>query len=600
MTDQTGIGDFIFGTLATDKDRIDAVKNLRAGLSPISLEMIDGTARLTLTAGPDAPVEEVILYYSTDGSDPLPNTPGTHERAFTEGRPVWDTLVWGYLRRFEATIPASVLTEDTILRYRAEGYSRGGRIYQADKGQRYTTLCKRYPIPDWAREAIIYQIFVDRFATTGGVPFKAEEDYSKFLGGTLRGIIEKLDYLTDLGVNCLWLTPIFSSPSHHGYDATDFREIEPRLGTKADLKELVEKAHARNMRVLLDFVPNHISNEHPFFRDAATLPDSPYRNYFRFTTWPDEYQTFFGVKTLPQINNDDPAARRYVIESAEYWMREFAIDGYRLDYAYGPSHDFWADYYVGVKTLDPQSWHFGEIVETPELLASYEGRMDGALDFHFLAAVRKAFAYDTMTVEQFDDWLTRHHTFFSNKRFTLPIFLDNHDLNRFLWAAKGDKRRLRLAALLQFTLPPPPILYYGTETGLSQRRDIRQGQFAIMEESRAPMNWDSIDQDLLAYYKKLIQVRREISDALTGSRTTLMADGETGRYGYGYYANAGGKFEGELCVMVLLNNAPEASRLSLDASGTWRDLFTGETFPPGKPLAIRFEPYGGAVLMRID
>lgn len=600
MTDQTGIGDFIFGTLATDKDRIEAVKAQRGGLSPISLEMIDGTARLTLTAGPEAPVEEVILYYTTDGSNPVPNQPKTYERTFTEQRPVWDTLVWGYLRQFEATIPASLLREDTVLRYRAEGYSRSGNIFQAAKDQRYTTLCKPYPLPEWARDAVIYQVFVDRFATTGGVPFKNEDDYSKFLGGTLRGVIEKLDYLTDLGINCIWLSPIFSSPSHHGYDSTDFREIEPRLGTKADLKELIEKAHARNIRVILDFVPNHISNEHPFFKDATQNANSAYRNYFRFKDWPVDYETFFGVMTLPQINNEHPDARHYVIESAEYWMREFGVDGYRLDYAYGPSHDFWADYYAAVKTLNPQSFHFGEIVETPELLASYEGRMDGALDFHFLAAVRKAFAYDTMTVEEFDDWLKRHHAYFSRKRFTLPTFLDNHDLNRFLWAAKGDKRRLKLAALLQFTLPPTPIIYYGTETGLSQRRDIRQGGFAIMEESRAPMNWDAVDQELVDYYKSLIRVRREIADAMTGSRSTLMADGETGRYGYGYYADANGKYDGELSVMVLLNNAPDASRLSLDSAGTWRNLFTGEVYPPGKALAIRFEPYGGTVLLRVD
>jgi glycosidase len=600
MTDQTGIGDFIFGTLATDKDRIEAVKALRGGLSPVTLEMSEGTARLSLTAGPEAPVEEVILYYTTDGSNPMPNQPGTHERAFTAYRPVWDTLIWGYVRRFEVTIPASMLSEESVLRYRAEGYSRNGKIFHADRGQRYTTLCKRYPLPDWAQDAVIYQVFVDRFATTGGVPFKAEEDYSRFLGGTLRGVIEKLDHIADLGANCIWLSPIFSSPSHHGYDSTDFREIEPRLGTKADLKELVEKAHTRQIRVILDFVPNHVSNEHPFFQNAIQSADSTYRNYFRFKAWPDDYETFFGVKTLPQINNEHPDARRYVIESAEYWMREFGVDGYRLDYAYGPSHDFWADYYKAVKTLNPQSFHFGEIVETPELLASYEGRMDGALDFHFLAAVRKTFAYDTMNVEAFDDWLSRHQAYFSNKRFSLPTFLDNHDLNRFLWAAKGDKRRLKLAALLQFTLPGTPIIYYGTETGLSQRRDIRQGEFAIMEESRPPMNWDSVDQDLLQYYKKLIAIRREINDGMRGSRTTLMADGETGRYGYGYYADAAGKFDGELSVMVLLNNAPDASRLSLDASGTWRNLFTDEIYPPGKPLAIRFEPFGGTVLVRVD
>jgi glycosidase len=422
-----------------------------------------------------------------------------------------------------------------------------------------------------------------------------------FFGGAIRGVTAKLDYFRSLGVDCLWLSPIFPSPSHHGYDATDFRDIEPRLGTKADLKELVERAHAVGIKVLMDFVPNHVSNEHPFFKAAQADKNSPYYQYFTFTEWPDAYETFFGVKTLPQINNENPEARKYVIESAVYWLTEFNIDGFRLDYAYGPSNDFWADYYAAVKTARPDSAHFGEIVETPELLSGYAGRMDGVLDFHMLAAIRKAFAYGSMNVEEFDDWLKRHERYFNSIPLVLPSFLDNHDMNRFLWIAKGDKRRLQLAALLQFTLVNPPIIYYGTETGLSQRRDLRQGTGAmIMEESRMPMNWDAIDTTLVDYYTRLIAIRREIGDALKGSRTTLIADGKSGHYAYGYYAENGSKFDGELCVLVLLNNAAQPSRISLDAPGTWRNLFTGDVYPSGKPLAIRFEPFAGTVLLRAD
>lgn len=600
MTDQTGIGDFIFGTLSTTADRVEAVTAARRGLSALTLETVDTAVRISVSAGTDTHVEEVILYFTTDGSDPTPGAPNTIERNFTEYVPLWDTLNWGYSRRFEATIPASLLPDNIVLRYRAEGYSRNGFIYRAGGGQRYTHLTQPYKLPDWVRGAVIYHIFVDRFATSGGTPFADHTDLSKFFGGTLRGVIEKLDYIAGLGVTCLWLSPIFPSPSHHGYDGTDYQAIEPRLGTKADLKELVDLAHGRGLKVILDYVPNHVSNEHPFFQAAIADEHSPYRAWFTFTRWPDEYQTFFGVKTLPQINNEHPDARKYVIDSALYWMREFGIDGYRLDYAYGPSHDFWADYYSAVKVFNLESYHIGEIVETPELLTSYAGRMDGALDFHFLAAVRKTFAYDTMNVEQFDDWLTRHHAYFQKSGFSLPTFLDNHDLNRFLWAAKGDKRRLKLAALLQFTLPPTPILYYGTEAGLSQQRDIRQGQLAIMEESRLPLIWAEADADLTAYYTRLIAIRREIADALSGSRTTLIADGATGRYGYGYYAENGEKFSGDLAVIVLLNNAPDASRLSLDLPGSYRNMFTGEVFPAGAKLNVRIEPFSGLILMRAE
>lgn len=598
MTDSTGIGDFIFGTLTSTADRLESVISNRRGLNAPTFEMRDGITRLTLTAGPETLVESVTLYFTTDGSDPTPGAAGTTERAFQEYAPIWDTLLWGYLRRFEATIPPSLLPAEGILRYRAEGVTRAGETIPAAHGQRFSQLLMSYPIPAWVADAVIYHIFVDRFSPESGKAFATHTDLAGFFGGTLRGITEQLDYIADLGATVIWLSPIFPSPSHHGYDVTDYMEIEPRLGTKADLKALVQAAHGRGIRILLDFVPSHLSDEHPFFKSAATDPDSPYRDYFTFTNWPDDYKAFFGVKSLPSINSENPDARRHLIDSAVYWMREFDVDGFRLDYAYAPSHDFWADFYAAVKAINPEAFTVGEIVETPELLRSYEGRMTGTLDFHFLQAIRKTLVYDTMTIEQFDDWLHRHQTYFNKHNIVLPTFLDNHDMNRFLWAAKGDKRRLRLAALLQFTLPAPPIIYYGTEVGMSQLRDIRQNDFGILEEARLPMPWDAIDDDMLAYYKRLIAIRREIGGALNGSRQTLLAESSTGRYSYGYYAEAGGRFDGELAVLVLLNHSAESRIISLDTPGQWRDLFTGKTYPDGQPLSVALEPYSGTVLVR--
>ncbi|MHB8628525.1 MAG: alpha-amylase family glycosyl hydrolase [Aggregatilineales bacterium] len=597
MADATGLGDFIFGTLATTSDRVMALTEARRGLSAPTLRQNDGGAvNVTLTAGPDALVNSVMLYFSTNGSDPAPNAPGTTALAFMEYPPAWDTLLWAYVRRFEAIIPSMLVPPGALIRCRVIGQTRNGESLLAADGRRFAYPTTVHPIPHWLRNAVIYHVFMDRFATQAKKPFAGHENLNGFFGGTLRGVTEQLPYLSDLGVDALWLSPIFPSPSHHGYDSTDFREIEPRLGTKADLKLLVDAAHARGIRVLLDFVPNHVSNKHPFFMDAQTNPASSYRNYFTFTHWPDEYTTFFGVKDLPQINNEHPAARQYVIDSAVYWLREFGIDGYRLDYAYGPSHDFWADYYTAVKAAAPDSAHFGEIVETPELLRSYTGRMDGALDFHFVQAVRKTFAYDTLTVEQFDDWLHRHLAYFAGYEFVLPSFLDNHDMNRFLWAARGDVRRLKLAALVQFTLPNPPIIYYGTETGLSQKRDIRQEGRGLPEESRLPMNWDAIDADLLIFYKQLIGARREIAAALTGTRVTLIVENTTGRYAYGYYADVGARFDGELAVLTLINHASHPNTFTLDAPGTWRDLFSDAQYEADLSLMVELAPYTGTIL----
>ncbi len=178
-------------------------------------------------------------------------------------------------------------------------------LSSADLDQRYLHRLLRHPapqvyafsvddltIPDWLREAIIYQIFVDRFAPDHGRAFAAETDLSKFFGGTLRGLTSRLDTLRDLGVNCLWLTPIFASPSHHGYDPTDCFAIEPRLGTEADFRALVAAAHQRGMRIVLDFVANHLSRQHPAFVAAQQDPRSPYREWFFFREYPDKYESF--------------------------------------------------------------------------------------------------------------------------------------------------------------------------------------------------------------------------------------------------------------------------------------------------------------------
>ena len=127
----------------------------------------------------------------------------------------------------------------------------------------------RERVPDWLRDAVIYQVFVDRFARPVACRSPSPSTPGGFYGGTLRGVTERLDHLADLGATCIWLSPIFPSPSHHGYDATDYRSIEPRLGTEADLRELIEAAHARGLRILLDYVVNHVSSAHPAFRRRA-------------------------------------------------------------------------------------------------------------------------------------------------------------------------------------------------------------------------------------------------------------------------------------------------------------------------------------------
>ncbi len=523
------MNDFIFGTLATDELRLALTRNRLAGVTHIQRrkprDPLPGEAiTLELTVGPGQPGDAAWVYWTSDGSDPL----GSRGRAEVGQAACmeltgesWEMLLWGYVRHFTVTLPG--LPDGSVLRYRLSVGGVDGQEVWADQGAYYACYIADDPPPDWTRQAIIYQIFVDRFNPGKGENWLNPEAPSGFYGGRIRGITEKLDYIAALGANVLWLTPIFPSPSHHGYDATDLFEVEPRLGTKADLQGLLDAAHQCGMHVLLDFVPNHWSHLHATFQDAIRNPDSPYHHWYTFKHWPDEYESFFGVKELPQVNLRNPAARQSMLDAAAYWLN-FGVDGYRVDYALGPTPDFWADFRRVTRSVKPDCWTFGEVVEPSDAQLTFEGGLDGCLDFILMEGLRRAFAFNTWTGIQLAEFLVRHTDYFPAS-FSRPSFLDNHDMNRYLWAAGGDKRRLRLAALCQFTLPGTPVIFYGTEVGLSQERDVRQGDLGLPEESRLPMLWGkSQDLELLADYQALAGLRKELPALRDGGMRILAAD----------------------------------------------------------------------------
>lgn len=523
--------DFIFGTMATDELRLAALRERGRGLrhdgTTIPRDPLPGEPiTVEVVAGEDVSAHRVWISYTTDGSEP-----GQHgesialERAGSE----WDTLGWGYRERWTAVLPAQA--DGTLLRYRVWAETPDGETIGADPDPEtdepadFAVAIDRATVPQWLREAIIYQIFVDRFAPGDGGPWNPDQPLDGFWGGTLRGIIDALPYLSHLGVTCLWLTPVFPSPTHHGYDATDYVTVEPRLGTEHDLIALINGAHERGLRVLLDFVANHVSNEHPAFLAAQGDPDAPTRSWFTFR--PDgTYRAFFDVATMPQLDTDDPGARAMLIDAARYWL-ERGVDGFRLDYANGPSHAFWAAFRQATRAVAPASAMIGEVVESAALQRSYEGRLDGTLDFLLLQQIRAFLAFDLIGPVAFHRFLTRHLAYFP-AGFALPSFLDNHDMNRFLWAVRGDLRRLKLAALLQFTLPGPPVIYYGTEVGVSQWHDLQHPDGSRRpEESRTPMRWgEEQDEALLAFYQRLIAWRRAHVARLGDERSLWQATPE--------------------------------------------------------------------------
>ncbi|MCY3722988.1 MAG: alpha-amylase family glycosyl hydrolase [Candidatus Poribacteria bacterium] len=445
---------------------------------------------------------------------------------------VWNTLEWRYVRHWHGQIPPQ--PSGTVLRYRIGGRVVGsdGWIF-ADNQARVFSESTEFAlsiddsdVPKWVRDAVIYHIFLDRFYPGDGVPWKKPTNLSGFFGGTLRGAIQKLDYIQSLGCNAIWLSPLFASPSHHGYDATDYYTVEPRFGTNAELIELIEKVHQRGMRIILDFVANHWSNHHPTFQAAQQDPDSEYRAWYTWQRWPDEYASFFTVKGMPQLNLKHKPASDYLLKCAQHWLQQ-GVDGYRLDYAPGPPRTFWADFRQACKAVKPDAFLFGEVVSHSEVIASYIPHFDGCLDFLLADALRRTFVLETSTLLEFEAFLAAHETYFPDD-FSLPVFLDNHDMTRILYLAKEDKAKVRLAALVLFTLFAPPVIYNGTEIGVSQRNPL--GRF---EEARLPMPWgDEADNDLLDYFRRLGALRNQFSGLTSGRRQVVHLNVQKGTYAY--------------------------------------------------------------------
>lgn len=623
--------DFVFGTLATDDLRLAQLRAASAGVAH-EYRLLPADPRpgepveVQVTLGPRAAADRVTCYYTLDGADPRGRRGLAEQGRAVELRRAgveWDTLLWAYRETWAGQIPGQ--PAGTLVRYRIEAWPEAGgeshwasqiagvtlgeppdgvtpedaalfsapgqpRLWPVRRAGGYAYHVDDERVPEWLRDAVIYHVFIDRFATTGGRPFDAPATPGGFYGGTLRGTIERLDYIAELGATCVWLSPLFPSPSHHGYDATDYRAVEPRLGSADDLRELIDAAHQRGMRVILDFVVNHVSSDHPAFRAALADRNSAEASWFTFTRWPDQYLSFFGVPDMPQIDSDDPGARGYMIDCATYWLDQ-GVDGFRLDYANGPSHTFWSQFRAATRAARPDSITLGEVVETPALQRSYQGRLDGCLDFLLLQALRQFFAFGTLAASAFDTFLRRHLAFFPAD-FAPPSFLDNHDMNRFLWVVGGDTRRLKLAALCQFTLPHPPIVYYGTEVGLSQSRDVRYADGSgHPEESRLPMLWgDAQDRDLLGFYRRLIALRRATPALWRGARETLAADDRAGLYAYACASDAG-------AAIVALNNGGEPRRFGPPGDRAYRLALASDASVMIEDGAVVLPPLSGAVLL---
>ena len=307
-----------------------------------------------------------------------------------------------------------------------------------------------------------------------GRPWNPASRLSDIYGGTLRGVIDHLDYIAGLGFTTIWLNPFFPDDTHHGYHATDYFAVNPRLGTMDDMRELVDKAHERGIRLLLDFVGNHWGSKHASFQEARANRNSPYYNWYYWKSWPEEYVAYFDVPDLPKFNVDHPAVRDHLLRSVGYWMGDVRLRRAAPRPRRWTVVDFWTDVRAVARSIRPDAWMFGELVRPPDQQLSYAGLFDGALDFLLCQAMRDTFATGEMSLAAFDAFLNRHEAYFPAAVRVQSPQLSGQPRHGSLSAAgrQATRRKLKLAALVQFTLGGAPIVYNGTEVGVTQERGI--------------------------------------------------------------------------------------------------------------------------------
>ncbi len=561
------------GRTATSVPQLRAESRADAALATVTAEIAGGPSVLLVKNGaptlPSPKVSNARLALKRRSRGPTGPASGG------------GTILW------KAALPVS--DGSAVVHYRIRGDRRDGpSIYAADAdprvgGQDFAVDVAAPEVPGWTADAYAYQVMVDRFAVAGGKAWPPLGSPTQLYGGSLDGIRERLDYIAGLGVNLLWLSPVMMSPSHHGYDQADHFAVESRYGGNGALTRLVQAAHERGMRVLLDFVPNHTGRTHPLFLEAVRK-DADAAGFYRFWQWPHYYRSFFDHIVLPELDTARGSVQEYLVNVARQWVTEFDVDGLRLDHAPGVDPSFWVRLRRELREVRPDIFLLGEVNGDDAALAAYRGRLDGVVDFGLAKLLRRTFAEETMGLAEFDAELRRHER--SLAGLVQGTILDNHDMNRFLWLAGGDKARLRLAATALLTLPGLPILYYGTEAGLSQRRD------GVYEnaEIRLPMLWgDDQDSSLLAHFQTLGRLRREFPALRHGTRETLIADPDV----YAYR-----RTEGDVSLIVILNRSDAPQRRRLNAGlGTWIDRMNlAMVSRVGSDLEVVVPPRAGAIL----
>jgi cyclomaltodextrinase len=457
------------------------------------------------------------------------------------------------------------------------------------------------PAPYWVQDAIFYQIFPDRFAN--GDPTNDPPNMQKwgstptiwgFQGGDLRGIIQHFDYLLDLGITAIYLNPIFTAPSTHRYNTSDYYQIDPKLGTLDDFRALLETAHRNDVRLILDGVFNHVGRG--FFAFVDVLENgahSPYKDWFHIKKFPldaysgdqtENYLGWWNHKALPKLNTANEQVRKFIFGVARYWIDQ-GIDGWRLDVPNEIDDDgFWAEFRQVVRTANRDAYLLGEIWDVNPRWAN-DNHFDGLMNYPVRESLLALLQGRESAIQFGERIIGLFKAYKPENLFAMYVPLDSHDTERFKTLVGGNTDKLKLAFLFQMAFPGAPAVYYGDEIGLEGGKD---------PDSRRAFPWKEADwnQELRAWVKTLIALRKRTPSLRRGDYTHLLAED-------GHYAFA--RILGEDKVLVALNATSRACQIEIPCSTLgWtggrvlQNLISHEKFTvnAGK-ISLNLSPWSG-------
>lgn len=390
-------------------------------------------------------------------------------------------------------------------------------------------------VPDWVSKTVWYQIFPERFANGNvGISPEGALDWdssirpksSDFFGGDLQGIIDHLDYLQDLGITGLYLCPIFESPSNHKYNTTDYFEIDRHFGDKEIFRQLVEQAHLRGMKVMLDAVFNHMGDQSAQWQDVLKHGEkSSYKDWFHIQEFPvtDDklvnpkelpYHTFAFASYMPKLNTANPEVKDYLLSVATYWIEHFDIDAWRLDVANEVDHQFWRDFRKAVLAKKPDLYILGEVWHTSQPWLNGD-EFHAVMNYPLSDSIKDYFLSRSKKTSQFIAEINCQSMYYKQQISEVMFnLLDSHDTERILTTAQGDIQLVKSALAFLFLQRGTPCIYYGTELELGGGMD---------PDCRRVMPWDRVsnDNDMLNFMKNLIQLRKDVADIIQHGKFTL-------------------------------------------------------------------------------